>query len=121
MSNHRPTMIQRTALPIVLACAAVSCGGAEDDRADGPPPFSSFNPGSTVAPGDPAGAGNGQSNGIPNGSSGSQAGPGSEQMQAQGLNGTAPPGSGSMNGQATPGAEGTVPPPGAPSTLDTVI
>src|SRR5215207_2754253 len=113
MSN----MIQRTALPLVLACAAVSCG-AEDDRADGPPPFSSFIPGTAVAPGVPAGAGNGQSNGIANGS-GSQGG--SEQIQAPGLEGTTPSGSGSIDGQASPGAAGLVPSQGDPSMLDTVI
>jgi hypothetical protein len=119
MFKLQASMIQRTALPFVLACAAVSCGTA-DDRADGPPPFSSFVPGTTLEPGAPAGSGNGQPNGIANGSSGSQGGPGSEQIQPQGLGGTAPPGPAS-NGQAAPGTEGTVPPPGAPSMLDTVI
>jgi hypothetical protein len=115
-------MIQRTALPFVLACAALSCG-AEDgaDGANGPPPFSSFIPGSMVAPGAPAGSENGQSNGVANGTSGSQAGPGSEQIQTQGLVGTMPSGSGSMNGQPSPGTEVPVPSQGDPSMLDIVI
>jgi hypothetical protein len=112
-------VIQRTALSVVLACAAVSCGA--EDGADGPPPFSSFIPGTTVAPGAPAGSQNGQSNGIANGTSGSQGGPGSEQVQPQGLVGAMPSGSGSMNGQPSPAAEVPVPPQGDPGMLDIVI
>jgi len=111
-------MIQRTALPIVLACAAISCG-AKDDEADGPPPFSSFIPGAMVAPGAPAGSENVPSNGSPNGTSGAQEGGlGSEQNPAPGLVGVAPE---PINGQGSPGAEAPVPSQGDPSMLDTVI
>jgi hypothetical protein len=108
-------MIQRTALSVVFACVAVSCGA--EDGAEGPPPFSSFVPGSTVAPGNPAGSQNAQSDGSSDGSSGLQGGQGSEQIQAQGLDGNTGSGAGD-SGSTNPGQDSA----GAnPSMLDTVI
>lgn len=117
-------MIQRTAVSVVLACAAVSCGAAEEEGgADGPPPFSGFIPNTTVAPLNPAGTQNAPSNASPNGSSGSLGGPGSEGNAVQGgLSGAGAAGSGSPNGQGGTPAQQPAPSEVAPTTmLDAVI
>src|SRR5688572_32566678 len=94
MSSYAGTdMIQRTSLFIVLTCAAVGCG-AEDQGADGPPPFRGLNPDSTVAPLNPPGSQNGPANGNPKGSVGSPSGPGSKGKPVPCLPGSGAPGSG---------------------------
>ena len=117
MSSHRP----RTALSVILTCAAVSCG-AEDPGTNTPPPFVSFTPGTTVGPGGPAGSQIGPSDGSPNGGTVSPGGP----SEAQGVSGpvTGGPvtgGPGSANEQGGPVAEAPVPSQCTPSMLDAVI
>jgi hypothetical protein len=117
-------MIQRTALVVALTCAAVSCG-AEEEGADGPPPFRGLNPDTAVAPLSPAGSQNGPANGNSNGISGSPISPGSEGNPVPSLPGSGPAGSGAggagaTNGQGSAGTAGAVPPPSVPG-MDTVI
>lgn len=123
MASYTGTdMIQRTALFLVLTCAAVGCG-AGDEGADGPPPFVGLNPDTGVAPVNPGGSQNPPGNGSTNGTGtvGSPNGPGNEGNPMPNLPVTGAGGAGATNGQGSAGTTGAVTPPGGPNMLDTVI